>query len=339
MSASAQPLRLRVLFILSFTLFLALSPYLSFAAEFKERYCRCDLKNEPEKIEEANSGLWLNKRDNEGALKVHLPWGLPKNPADAENEKLLIQRDYILNYDADLKTPTWAAYRLTAKDVKAKQPRTECFRRDVRLHAKEASYCSDYKEPVFDQGHVVPGGDMTRNWVAMINTYMMSNMAPQHCAFNRGTWQILEKLVRAWAEERKEIYIISGSVFDRDGNGQRDDDSKAMRMRSGDGKKRVAIPSHFYKIIAAKDAQGKFDSITVLFPHIEKKIARDKDGQVKYLEEHITTIGGIEKLTGVTFFPSLSESEASQLKQHKAEGLWKAKGAWPKPLDANCKNG
>jgi len=47
----------------------------------------------------------------------------------------------------------------------------------------------------------------------MLNTYMMSNMAPQHCAFNRGTWLILEELVRHWAEEKKTIYVITGAVL------------------------------------------------------------------------------------------------------------------------------
>jgi DNA/RNA endonuclease G (NUC1) len=40
---------------------------------------------------------------------------------------------------------------------------------------------------VFDRGHMVPNASMERSLWAMINTYMFSNMTPQHPEFNRET--------------------------------------------------------------------------------------------------------------------------------------------------------
>ena len=89
------------------------------------------------------------------------------------------------------------AYRLRDSDIDEPQERTECFRRDVRIEEDDdAAFCTDYEEPTFDRGHMVPNADMTRSESAMINTYVFSNMAPQHDRFNRIIWQRLERYAR-----------------------------------------------------------------------------------------------------------------------------------------------
>src|SRR5687768_14579056 len=60
----------------------------------------------------ADRQLWLNTRDKNASISRHLPWGLPQGPADPGIESLLVQRDYVIDYDADLKVPVWVAYRL-----------------------------------------------------------------------------------------------------------------------------------------------------------------------------------------------------------------------------------
>src|SRR5690349_21216006 len=84
----------------------------------------------------------------------------------------------------------------------------------------------------------------------------MSNMSPQECRFNRGIWLSLESLSRVWAIEYGTIYITSGAIFDRDDDKVRDNDAESRRMTSNAGKKRVAVPSHYYKIILRKDGES-----------------------------------------------------------------------------------
>ena len=40
----------------------------------------------------------------------------------------------------------------------------------------------------------------------------------QHDRFNRGIWSRLESMVRDWTREKEVLYIITGAVFDRDGD-------------------------------------------------------------------------------------------------------------------------
>ena len=86
---------------------------------------------------------------------------------------------------------------------------------------------------------------MNRSESAMINTFMFTNMAPQiGVGFNRGLWRHFESRVRKWARDHREVYVITGSIFDRDGDGVRDDDADKEVTESGS---EVGVPSHFLR--------------------------------------------------------------------------------------------
>jgi endonuclease G len=272
---------------------------------------------------EADKWLWLNDRDKAASLEQNLPWGAPAPTGVVSNERELIQRDYVIGYDADLKVPLWTAERVTGSDL-GKVGRSDCFRKDVRLKSADASTPSDYSEPIFDQGHVTPSADMTLSKIAVHNSFVMSNMTPQFCQFNRGVWQILEEIVRRWALQYDTIYVTTGSIFDRDGNGLRDPDDAALRMTSKNGKRRVAIPSAFYKIVIVPRADGTVETLSVLLPNDQTDL--DRGEAVAYLGRHITSISQIEQLAGVDLFPDAPAT----LIEHPA--LWPFSGAPPKSL-------
>jgi endonuclease G len=253
---------------------------------------------------EADKRLWLNKRDKQLALERHLPGGAPQT---GSNESLFIHRDYVINYSSTLLVPIWTAHRLDARGL-GKIDRIDCFRQDPRINSPLASLPSDYSEPIFDQGHLSPNGDMSRGLYPVLNSFPMSNMTPQYCQFNRGVWQILESMVRLWAKERKTVHVITGSVFDRDGDGQRDADADAKRMKSNNGKTRVAVPSHMYKIIV--DRRGSTaESLAILLPHDQTDV--DGTQAQQFLEEHVRPIADIEAVTGIRF--NITANEATSL--------------------------
>lgn len=268
---------------------------LSASAHAASRNC-----TEDEKVS-ADKALWLNSTDKSAALKRHLPFGKPVSTGETANEQVLVQRDYIVNYDGDLRVPLWTAHRLKAGEGE-KGDRINCFREDPRVAAKFQAFSADYDEPLFDQGHLSPNGDFNEiNDTAVINSFIMSNMAPQYCQFNRGHWQILEVMVRRWGDSLGTLYVISGSIFDRDNDGARDADTDAWRMKSKKGE-RIAIPSHFFKIIVHPLGKGSAESIAFLFPHDRTDV--EKEVAASYLAEHVVKIANIEKLAGVQFFPN-----------------------------------
>jgi endonuclease G len=272
---------------------------------------------------EADRWLWLNARDRAASIAQNLPWGAPAPTGPVSNERQLVQRDYVIGYDADLRVPLWTAERVTGADL-GKVGRSDCFRRDVRLKSADASTPSDYSEPVFDQGHVTPSADMTMSKLAVHNSFIMSNMTPQYCQFNRGVWQILEEIVRRWAVQYGTLYVTSGSIFDRDGNSLRDPDDAAPRMASANGKSRVAIPSAFYKIVAVKGTNGTLETLSILLPNDQTDL--DRAEAVAYLGRHVTSLARIAQLTGATLFPNAPPG----IVEHPA--LWPYKGDPPRSL-------
>ena len=272
-----------------------------------------------------NELLTLDATERQEALDRHLPWGTPASPAGATNEHVLVNEQYVIGYDDDLRIPLWVAYRLRDSDVAASRERTECFRRDPRLTMTAAAFCADYAEPLFDRGHMVPNADMERSEAAMINTYMFLNMVPQRARFNQQIWAHLEGRVRAWTLVQGEIYVITGAVFDQDGDGARDADTAATRMASNNGDMRVAVPTHYYKILARQLPNERIDTLTILLVHDNTSAPSGSTARDQLLTMRICSINTIEGLTGIDFFPGLDpltgRTEAI-VQQFQATALW-----------------
>ena len=295
------------------------------------KYCDCKLVT-PADAARYDKDLCLDRRSREQSKSRHNPWGVPLNPTSSTNETLLVQEHYIINHDADLRVPTWVAYRLTANDLSYPLPRGGCFRRDVRLTPNDGAVCGDYEEPPgveprYDRGHLVPSSDMVRSKAAMVNTYMFSNMAPQHDAFNQfngGIWEHLEKRVRGWAKAKGTIYVIAGSIFDRNGDGLRDPDTEASFLPTTEGA-RVAIPTHFFKIVLYAGNRGSIESMAFVLEHVDERVpSRKRDHR---LVDSLRSIGKVETYTGMTFLPTLTQrnpEETGALKSRVATSLWPA---------------
>jgi DNA/RNA endonuclease G (NUC1) len=136
----------------------------------------------------------------------------------------------------------------------------------------------------------------------MVNTYFYTNMTPQLARFNEVTWRRLEAVVHNWATPQRTLFVITGSIMDRDSNAARDADSAAERMQPRHNRPaRVAIPSAFYKIIAYRQPDGKLATLSIVLPHDATPLTGRALGQ--HFKTHVTSILAIERLTGLHFFP------------------------------------
>jgi endonuclease G len=144
------------------------------------------------------------------------------------------------------------------------------------------------------------------------NSFVMTNMTPQNCQLNRGIWQILEQISRRYATQHDQLYVMAGSVFDRDGDGMRDRDDAAAHMKSNNKKNRVAIPSAFYKVIAFRKPDGGVETVSVLLPHDDSNPTGP--AALTYLNAHVTNLANVERLAGLDLFPQATQvSESSSL--------------------------
>lgn len=299
---------MKILFVLLFGASLSLGA-------FGSDRCDCDAEVRP-RVDSYDALLNLSASKKKSLEKTHFAYGKPIAPAGATSEHLLHVAEYLIWHDDDLKGPLWVSYKLTRANLAAHRERIECFRRDPRLTTSEGGTCDDYDEPRFDRGHMIPNSDLERSESAMLNSYFFSNMTPQYSNFNRGIWSRLEGMVRDWVRDRGTLTIITGAVFDKDNDLTRDADADADRVAPLN---RVAIPTHYYKIVLKKKF-GMPDAIAILLPHNNSK---QPNGQYRaYLTEHITTIDQIEAMTGIDFFPTLATSREAVMESSRAAALW-----------------
>lgn len=268
------------------------------------------------------AALLISTQEILDAERTHLPWGYP-----SREKRLLYHREFVFRYDVERWVPTWAAYKLERKHL-AKRERRNAFCTDPRLLDDESARCADYDEPVFDRGHLVPNADMNRSARAQAHTFFLSNMAPQQAWFNQRLWAHFEDLVRIWAKRHSAVWVISGSAFDRDDDRRPDDVADTPWMQP---RRRVGVPTHFYKIVIREREDGRLDALTILLPHMRTGPPRKNEWD-QILERHLVSIRDVEQRTGLRFLSELEAADRARVGER-----WRA--TCGKRSDERCPGG
>lgn len=206
----------------------------------------------------------------------------------------------------------WASYHLTDEYLKEAAPRADDFRPDPDLGKDKRSELVDYAGSGYDRGHLVPARDMARSAQTMLESFLLSNMAPQvGPGFNRGIWRHLEEKVREWAIERRNVYVMTGPLY-LDVSGRRITDITHLETI---GPNKIAIPTHFYKIVVSVGSSlNDLDAIAF--------ILTNASNPSRMLPAFIVSIDEIERLSGLDFMHDLEDSIEVPLEAEKPERIW-----------------
>lgn len=173
----------------------------------------------------------------------------PKGKAPAvssqvnKTSKELCSQDFAVLYSVVTKTPVYVVEKLNYLRMGNKEPRTNKFREDIRLNKSERSTLADYAKSGWDRGHLAPAADMN-NPLAMSESFVLSNIAPQAEKFNRGVWAKNVEI-----PTRKYVARASGDVFVFTGVYYNSSNYKTI------GKSNVGVPDYFWKLVY--DSQTK----------------------------------------------------------------------------------
>ncbi|XP_047133281.1 ectonucleotide pyrophosphatase/phosphodiesterase family member 1 isoform X2 [Hydra vulgaris] len=270
------------------------------------------------------SNLNLSKKELISSQTKHFPYSLPYGGGD-DSVCVLTQRSYITGYSTKLRIPLWVGYELLGKNLLININRSNCFRQDIRLLSNESSFCSSYSNSGFDRGHLAPSGDFNHNVDDEQDTNLLSNIAPQYPYFNRGIWQVLEDLVRNWTIHYGSIHVITGSIFDVDNNGIKDDINQAKQYLKNQ-LNGTAIPTHFYKILYKCSrpknnglCDTELDTLSFILPHNNSTICTT---ELEYIKFHVASIKDIELMTGTLFFANLPADYRARLVSRLHTKLW-----------------
>ena len=165
------------------------------------------------------------------ACKVHSPYGWAQT---ARTVNPICREAYLVAYDAPVKIPAYVAYTLLPQNALGCWPRTNAFVADKSLGGTGARP-DDYAGTGYDKGHAAPDGDLSWSEIVEYESFLMTNMYPQHGSLNRGIWKLLETSVRGWAVQTNQSYTIFVGAFYGAGD-----------PAIGNG---VIVPHGYYKIV------------------------------------------------------------------------------------------
>ena len=135
----------------------------------------------------------------------------------------------------------------------------------------------------YDKGHAAPDGDLSWSQQVEYESFLMTNMYPQHGSLNRGIWKLLETSVRGWAVQLNQPFTIFVGAYYGAGD-----------PTIGNG---VIVPHGYYKIVinnSTKEIAGWS------FPHTKPYVNLGND-----LTKFRLPIAQIEAAAGVKYaFPA-----------------------------------
>ena len=209
------------------------------------------------------------------ACQVHSPYGFAQTHRPAQP---ICREAYFVAYDAPVKIPVYVSYTLLPQNALGCFPRTNAFVADASLGGTGARP-DDYAGTGYDKGHAAPDGDLS--WTAQVEyeSFLMTNMYPQHGSLNRGAWKLLETSVRGWAVQRNQSYtIFVGAIYD------------GSDPTIGKG---VIVPHGYYKIVIN---QATNEVAGWLFPHTKPYVNLGND-----LTKFRAPIAQIQEYAGVKY--------------------------------------
>ena len=223
-------------------------------------------------------------------------------PKTNSKDKIITHTGYSFLYNEIHEQADWVAYELTKEETNKIYERTNKFILDPKVTTFTASD-SDYKGSGYDRGHLAPASDMGWSSIAMKESFYYSNMSPQKPSFNRGIWKKLEELVRTWAVENNNLYIVTGPVLKKE--------------LESIGVNKVSVPKYYYKVIL-DFREPSIKGIGFILPN---------RGSKEPLNDYAVTIDSVEKFTGIDFFPSLQDKQENLIESTLCIECWSWKNS------------
>lgn len=213
-------------------------------------------------------------------LSVYLSAQQPKSHFFLEKE------GFFLDYDGRTKQPVWVCEILVTENFTGEIDRRDFrFCEDKALPKSVRSSLKDYCHSGLDRGHMAAAGNHTDSKSSMRDSFLLSNISPQHLNLNRGKWKKLEEYVRDLVEKYGKATVLTGPLF----LPVEMDDGRRFVCFEVIGEGSVAVPTHYFKVIKTDVSEEAY-----LVPN--REISSEES-----LESFKTTVKKIEKVSGIVF--------------------------------------
>lgn len=218
-------------------------------------------------------------------------------PKYQATDTIVQHKAYTLKWCPGYCQAAWVAYELTKAETNNQFERNNKFIPDPLIKTS-TDFEADYSGSGFDRGHLAPAADMSSTKPTMEESFYFSNMSPQVPNFNRGIWKQLEELVRDWAIENGNIYVVTGPVLS----------DSLTRM----GKHQIAVPEYYYKVILVSNSTAT-KGIGFLLPNAKS---------TEKLQTFAVSIDSVESVTGLDFYHQLPDKTELAVEKDACLSCW-----------------
>ena len=220
------------------------------------------------------------------------------HPAPADIT-ILDRGHFKIGWSNTLRHPVWCAYHViqAADHAEYKRP---SFILDRSI--SKAPRPDDYTKSGYDRGHMAPNFAIATRYGEdeQRKTFMMSNIAPQSPALNRGVWRDVEhRIAELWTARYGEIWVVVGCIPSRNGE-----------TLSGTN---IDVPEKFYQVIIAQEGMD-VRALAMIFPQ--------KISWHAWAARNIISIDELEEMTGLDFNPDLPQFIQDPLESELPTRLW-----------------
>lgn len=237
----------------------------------------------------------------------HLQLGNPTRAApitDSLANFLLIKDQYAMSYNSLLGEANWVAWQLNSS-WQGETTRLNDFRSDTSLPLFWYRVSqNDILGTGYDRGHLCPSADRTTNSTDNSETFLMTNIVPQHPDNNQGPWSELENYCRELTLEGAELFVTAGG-YGSNGN-----------LAGG----KIRIPANIWKIIVVTEPGTGLAGISLKTRVVAVDMPNAGGIRNSDWRSFRVSVDHLEEATGFDFLSNLDEALQSVL-EAKVDGL------------------
>lgn len=203
-------------------------------------------------------------------------------------DHILYNRHHIIGYSYYFRQAKWALEIVDNTNSEVK--RKNVFRPDYRIPENFRADLVDFVGSGFDRGHLVASANQIGLQIQNSETFLLSNMAPQHPDLNQRIWRQLEEDIRTLSKRKTilETYVICGPIFYFD--------QPVQEIGGTEDQTSVPVPNAFFKSVLIESHTGRLQMWTFRFPNEKCDLA---------ISEYQVPTTKIEKYTGIKLWESL----------------------------------
>lgn len=223
-------------------------------------------------------------------------------------DNLRFYDDFTLSYDNRLKQPVWTIEHLTRPHFRhrysIRPPKWARCNADKSIHKQFRSSHRDYYNTDFSFIHFVAICNHKSNQKATNQSYRLTNTAPQTPNLNRGgPWNRLEGYVAYLAARAENTYVVTGTLY-KPPRGSKELSFPLL------GLNRVAVPTHYYKVILCETRRGDTFIEAFAMPNsaqVDELVALE---EFRLDVEH--NLEKLESVAGLKFFELIDKSKLTK---------------------------